>query len=236
MNLILLFNEDFIEGASRVKLAGRRLKHVLDVHRAAVGDELCVGLLNDMIGVGKVVSLNEEALDMDIRLERQPPPKLPLTLVLALPRPKVIRRVFRSVSSLGVKRLILLNASRVEKSYWQSPFLSAEAMQEQLVLGLEQAKDTVLPEVLIRPLFKPFVEDELPDFIKGTLPLVAHPGASEEFPRKADKPVTLIIGPEGGFIPYEIEKLTAAGCRAVHAGERILSVETAVPALIARLF
>ncbi len=236
MNLILLFPDDFVKGTNRVRLTGRRRDHVLTVHRAAVGDELCVGIVNDRIGTGKVTAISESVLEMDVRLERQPPPKLPLTLILALPRPKVIRRVLRSMSSMGVQRIILLNCSRVEKSYWQSPLLAPDAIQEQLVLGLEQSRDTVLPEVMLRPLFKPFVEDELPGLIKGTLPLVAHPTASAECPRNVNEPVTLVVGPEGGFIPYEIEKLVAAGCSVVGAGERVLSVETAVPALISRLF
>jgi RsmE family RNA methyltransferase len=234
MNLILLFQDDFIDKTT-VRLQGRRLKHVLDVHRASVGDELCVGVLNGQIGSGKVTLLSQTVLEMEVRLERAPPVALPLTLILALPRTKVLRRVLRSVSSLGVKRIILLNCFRVEKSFWQSPFLNESSVQEQLVLGLEQARDTVLPEVLIRPLFKPFVEDELPEMITGTLPLVAHPHATEPCPRDIKRGVTLAIGPEGGFIPYEIEKLVACGFTPVLMGERILSVETAVPALIARI-
>jgi RsmE family RNA methyltransferase len=124
----------------------------------------------------------------------------------------------------------------VEKSYWQTPFLNEAQVREQLVLGLEQAKDTVLPEVLLRPLFKPFVEDELPGLIKGTLPLVAHPSVAEPCPRDLKQPATLAIGPEGGFIPYEIGKLVSCGFKPVSLGERILSVETAVPALISKLF
>jgi 16S rRNA (uracil1498-N3)-methyltransferase len=236
MNLILLFNEDFVEGASRARLAGRRLRHVLDVHRAAAGDELCVGLANGRIGTGTVTAFTESFLELDVRVERDPPQALPVALILALPRPKVLRRVLRSACSMGVKRMVLLNSFRVEKSYWSSPLLSLESIQEQLVLGLEQSRDTVLPVVQLRPLFKPFVEDELPGLIKGTLPLVAHPNASAECPRCVDRPVTLVVGPEGGFIPYEIEKFIAAGFAVVHAGDRILSVETAVPALLSRLF
>jgi 16S rRNA (uracil1498-N3)-methyltransferase len=236
MNLILLFHDDFIDNTDRVRLQGRRFKHVLEVHRASVGDELCVGVLNRQIGTGTIVRLDDSGLEMEVRIERMPPPALPLTLVLALPRPKVLRRVLRSVSSLGVKKIVLLNCSRVEKSFWQSPFLDESIIREQLVLGLEQAKDTVLPEVLLRPLFKPFVEDELPAIIEGTLPLVAHPSVSAVCPRNVDRSVTLAIGPEGGFIPYEIEKMVACGFMPIRVGERILSTETAVPALIARLF
>lgn len=172
---------------------------------------------------------------MEVALDEAPPAPLAVNLVLALPRPKVIKRVLLSVASLGVKRLYFINGFRVEKSYWQSPILSPAGIREALVLGLEQARDTRLPEVILRPLFKPFVEDELPTLIRGTLPLIAHPGASECCPHAAAQPVTLVIGPEGGFIPYELEKLVAVGCRPVQIGARILRVETAIPFILGRL-
>ena len=236
MNLILLFPDDFVDKTGLVRLQGRRSRHVQEVHRAAIGDELCVGALGGLIGTGKVALLGPEVLEMEVRLQYAPPPPLPLTLILALPRPKVLRRVLRSASAMGLKRMILLNSRRVEKSYWQTPFLDEAHVKEQLVLGLEQAKDTVLPEVLLRPLFKPFVEDELPGLIKGTLPLVAHPSVAEPCPRDVKRQVTLAIGPEGGFIPYEIDKFVSCGFKPASLGERILSVETAVTALISRLF
>ncbi len=236
MNLILLFQDDFKEDQNRVRLEGRRLKHVLDVHRASVGDELCVGLLGGRIGIGTVTVLNQSIFELEVRLDRLPPFKLPLTLILALPRPKILKRVLRSASVMGVKRIILLNSFRVEKSYWQSPLLSNDCVREQLILGLEQARDTILPEILLKPLFKPFVEDELPGIAAGTLPLVAHPLAALPCPRDVKQAVTLAIGPEGGFIPYEIEKLEACGFQPVQIGDRILNVETVVPALISKLF
>ena len=67
------------------------------------------------------------------------------------------------------------NSSRVEKSFWQSPFLQPEALEQQMILGLEQARDTLMPEIHLRKRFKPFVEDELGEIIKGSQALVAHP-------------------------------------------------------------
>lgn len=235
MNLILLFKDDFVD-ENKVRLEGRRFRHILDVHRPAVRDELRVGLAGGLIGTGCITSLNDTSLEMDVSLIHPPPSPLPLTLILALPRPKVLRRVLLSVTAMGVKRIILLNSFRVEKSFWQSPVLHQESLHRQMVLGLEQACDTILPEVSLKPFFKPFTEDEMPALIKNTLPLIAHPTAQEPCPRAAQSPVTLAIGPEGGFIPYEVDKLKSCGFHAVHLGERILNIEAAVPALISRLF
>lgn len=234
MNLILLFPDDMVHDA-RARITGRRSRHVLEVHRAGVGDELVVGLLGGRIGTGTVTRIDDAVLEMDVRLERDPPAGLPITVVLALPRPKVLRRVLYSLTVMGVKRIVLVNAARVEKSYWHSPFLTPESIGRQLALGLEQSRDTSLPEVLLKPRFKPFVEDELPGMIKGSLSLVAHPGAAATCPRGVRGPVTLAVGPEGGYVPYEIEKLVSTGFTPVSLGERILNVETALPSLIGRL-
>jgi RsmE family RNA methyltransferase len=148
----------------------------------------------------------------------------------------MLRRTLQSVSAMGVKDIYLVNSSRVEKSFWQSPFLQPQAVEEQLILGLEQARDTLMPTLHMRKRFKPFVEDELGEIIKGSQALLAHPVTDAPCPINCESAVTLAIGPEGGFIPYEVELLSSVGFEAVHIGPRILRVEVAVPALISRLF
>lgn len=236
MNLILLFPNDFIDGSNRAHLTGRRYQYIREIHRVRLGSQLCVGLVNGKIGTGTITSLAGENLEMDVRLDAPPPYAIPLTLILALPRPNVLKRVLIAVSSLGIKKIIIIHSKRVEKSFWLSPALKEENITKQFILGLEQAKDTVIPEVMLRPLFKPFVEDELPAIIKGTVPFVAHPDSAHTCPYNIGMPATVIIGPEGGLIPYEIDRLVELGVKPVRLGERILRVETAVPALIARLF
>ncbi|MCQ4312303.1 16S rRNA (uracil(1498)-N(3))-methyltransferase [Pseudomonas stutzeri] len=235
MNLLLLEAADFV-AADRVILRDRRLKHIQDVHRAEAGESLRVGLLGGDMGQGRLLRLDANEAELEIALNQPPPAKLPITLLLALPRPKMLRRVLQTVATMGVPRLVLLNSYRVEKSFWQTPFLEPAAIREQLLLGLEQARDTVLPDVTIEKRFKPFVEDRLPQLASGTRGLLGHPGDYPACPRALDEPVTLAIGPEGGWIPYEVDKLTAAGLQPVQLGERILRVETAVSALLARLF
>ena len=235
MNLIIVYADDFIADGT-VRLQGRRLQHVLSVHRAATGETLRVGRLNGQLGTGRITTLNSDVLEMDVTLNQAPPAPLPLTLLLALPRPKSLKRVLQAVTAMGVKRIVLMNAWRIEKSFWESPVLQPEALREQLVLGLEQARDTMLPEITLRQRFKPFVEDEVPALMRDTRALVAHPPAAQTCPRDVRQPVTLAVGPEGGFIPYEVELLESRGFAAVSLGERILRVEHAVPALLGRLF
>lgn len=234
MNLILLEDADFIS-ESVATLTGRRLQHVLSVHRAQPGDTLRVGKIGAMMGTGTVLELNSETLSLEVELNQQPPAPLPLTLLLALPRPKMLKRVLQAATSLGIKQIYLINSYRVEKSFWGSPLLQPERMLEQLLLGLEQARDTILPHVHLKPRFKPFVEDELPQIIAKSRAYVAHPVATGTCPVGINGPVTLAIGPEGGFIPYEVEKLQESGFTPVSLGERILRVETAVPVLISRI-
>jgi RsmE family RNA methyltransferase len=234
MNLVLLFDDDFVD-PTRVRLVGRRLEYVRSVHRAEVGDTLRVGRLQGRVGRGTITALSAAGLSMTVALDAEPPASAPLTLVLALPRPKALRRVLQCVAAMGVKDIVLLHSWRVEKSYWNSPLLGDTALREHLLLGLEQGGDTVLPRLQMRRRFKPFVEDELPALLAGRRGLLAHPPAAQPCPHAVAEPMLLAVGPEGGFITYEIERLMALGLAPVSLGPRPLRVEHAVPALLGRL-
>ena len=234
MNLLLLNNKQI--AGNRATVSGRQLQHLLTVHDLGVGDSLRVGEINGLMGTAVITEIDNHSASLELQLDIPPPSPLPLTLVLALPRPKMLRRILQTVASMGIKRICLIHSARVEKSFWQTAFLSPEAVQEQLILGLEQAKDTLLPNITQHRLFKPFVEDQLSNVINNSRAIVAHPSAPQPCPIAIQQPTTLIVGPEGGFIPYEIEKLVELGVEPVTIGSRILRVETAVPALISRLF
>lgn len=237
MNLLLLEAADF-EAPGRVSLQGRRADHVRQVHRAVAGDRLRVGLIGGGMGEALVAEVSPSQVVLDVAtadLATPPPAKQPVILLLALPRPKMLKRILQMVTTLGVEELVLLNSYRVEKSFWDSPWLAPEAVREQLVLGLEQARDTVLPRVTLAPRFKPFVEDVLPGLMAGRRGLLAHPGTGTACPADVRGPLLLAIGPEGGFIPYEVERLREAGLEACDLGSRILRVETAVAVTLGRL-
>ena len=230
MNLLLLTEEDFAaDGTARLR--DRRLAHALQILRAADGDTLRVGLLRGRVGTARVLSITADELVLLPALTDEPPPRPGIDLLLALPRPKALRKVLPAIAALGVDTLVLVNAARVEKSYFQSAVL--REIDALLAQGLEQARDTRPPRVLLRERFRPFVEDELEALLRKDLRLVAHPLAPAQLERRA--PATLAIGPEGGWVPFELELLAAQGFTAVSLGPRVLRVEVAVPYLLGAL-
>jgi RsmE family RNA methyltransferase len=238
MNIILIEPSDFI-ASNKVLLNDRRFQHILTVHKVAVGNTLKVGLTGGKRGVAQVLEIDNNSVILQTNLNSPALQALPLTLILALPRPKMLKRILQSIASLGVKEIYLINSYRVEKSYWSSPVLTDRSIQEHLLIGLEQAGDTILPKVHLCKRFKPFVEDLLPVIAANSRKIVAHPYKAKPINSLKDSTsqnTVLAIGPEGGFIDYEIEKLIQLDFEPLSLGDRILRVETAIPYCLAKLF
>lgn len=233
MNIVLLREHDWITN-NTVRLTDYRAHHLINVINVEANQPLRVGLINGDRGSATVTQLSNNTVELEVMLSEAPLPRHPIHLVLALPRPKMLRRVFRSVAEFGVAELHLIHSYRVEKSYWQSPYLDEDKIEVALVKGLERSGDTVLPRIFQHKRFKPFVEDVLPGICEKRNLLIAHPGADHHVPTDTQTPTTLLVGPEGGFIDYEVDLATMAGARPVSLGSRILSVDTAVCAALAR--
>ena len=213
----------------------RQLEHLKQHINVQVGDTLKVGIREGQRYLTEVVEVTEQVIKLKPIKEEVVPAKLPVTLIVAMPRPKVLRRLMMDSVTLGVEKIILLHSYRVDKSYWQTPFL--QQLDQYITLGLEQAGDTIAPKIEIYKRFKPFVEDVLPGLITAECPAyVAHPYADLKMPFAIDHPCSIVIGPEGGFIPYEIDLLIKNGCQAVSLGNRILRTETAISYVLGRLF
>ena len=228
---LLLLSPGELAADGTARLDGRRAAHVREVLRAAPGDRRPAGILGGRLGTAEVLAAGEREVVLRVALDREPPPRAPVELLLALPRPKILRKVLQAAASMGIPRIVLLGSYKVEKSYWSSPLLEPAALEEQLRLGLEQGRDTVLPEVTLRRLFKPFVEDELDARAAGAERLLAHERAVRPLGarRPAGPRALLAIGPEGGFTPYEAEALEGRGFAPFSLGPRALRVDAAVP-------
>jgi RsmE family RNA methyltransferase len=229
MNLLLLAPDELLpDGTARVQ--GRRARHVAEVLRAGPGDTLRAGVLGGKLGTARLLALEEDGAHLALTLTDPPPSRPGVDLLLAMPRPKALRRVLAAVASLGVDRLVLLNAARVEKSYFGSPVLGPEKSAAALRDGLEQARDTRPPEVHVFERFRPFVEDTLDGLLGPGVRLLLDPGpepATPAIPRGAR--VALAIGPEGGWVPFERELLAVQGFAPVSLGPRTLRVEAVLP-------
>ena len=113
MNLLLLLPNDVVAGDGSVQISDHRTDHIRDVLRSQVGDRLRVGRLGGDLGVGVITALDDEGVRLDVDLHQSPPPRLRFDIVLALPRPKMLRRVLRTVAEFGVEHLHLINSARV---------------------------------------------------------------------------------------------------------------------------
>lgn len=242
MNCILLPAASFQQDRAQINDLAQ-IAHVKKVLDAKAGDTLKIGQLGGNLGTATIENIAADSIQLrDIHLTIHPPPKLNLTVVLALPRPKVLRRLIMDMTALGVNDIILINSYRTQKSYWQSPMLGR--LDEFVLEGLQQGVDTVAPRISLQKRFKPFVEDELASLITNRA-IIAHPYSALSFPQYVQQqlakcksldgsvlPSMLFIGAEGGWIDYEINLLIMQGCVAVNIGPRILRTEAAVNVML----
>lgn len=233
MNVVLFENSDIVS-RGKLSFSDRRFEHIVKIHRAKVGDSLKVGEIDGLIGQAIIENIEEGKIELSYSVDQNPPQALGATLVVALPRPPTFKKILESATAMGVKEFYFINAKRVEQSYWQSPILREENFTKHLYLGLEQAVDTIVPKLNFCRGFKDFLSIAR-DIAKDKSAYVAHPYVEEAAPRSLQTDVVLAIGPEGGFIDYETDKLSECGFCPVHMGPRILRVEHAVTSLLSSM-
>jgi RsmE family RNA methyltransferase len=207
---------------------------MLNVLHVAPGAQVRIGVLNGACGVGTVQAIDSGTVTLRCAFDADLPARPRVDVLLALPRPKVMRRLWAQLAAMGVGQIILTNAERVERNYFDTHILEPESYRPLLIEGLQQARDTWLPEVSVHRQFKVLVEDHLDGLFPSGLRLVADPSGHER-PRASEQDgrVLLAIGPEGGWNAFELGLLEAHGFRRVGMGARTLRTDTACIALLA---
>lgn len=240
LNLILLEPPD-VGPDGRARLSDVRAAHMRDVLRVSPGQTVRIGLVDGPFGVGTVRGTDGDVVLMDCAFGPEPPPRPRIDLLLAVPRPKVLRRLWAQLAALGVGRVILTNAEKVERPYFDTHYLSPSVYRPLLLEGLQQARDTRLPEVSIHRRFKVLVEDDLASLCDAGVRIVGDPGASRPVHEAVrdrcggatDARVLLAVGPEGGWNDYELTLLRAHGFERAGLGPRTLRTDTACVSLLA---
>lgn len=205
------------------------------------GQTVRIGLVDGPFGVGTVRGIDGEAVEMECGFEPDPPPRPRIDLLLAVPRPKVLRRLWAQLAAMGVGRVILTNAEKVERPYFDTHYLSPSVYRPLLLEGLQQARDTRVPEVSIHRRFKVLVEDELASLSDAHIRVVGDPSAAmpvhgvigQRARDAADARVLLAVGPEGGWNAYELALLQSHGFECAGLGARTLRTDTACMSLLA---
>lgn len=236
MNLLLVEHGE-VGPDALVALADRRAEHLRRIIGVTVGQSVRAGIVGGAVGTAEVTA--DDGATMTLRLALTAPASvpLPIELVLAIPRPKVLTRVIETAAAFGVARIDLTNAWRVDKSYLASPRLADAALAYALRFGAEQGATTHIPPLAIHDRFMAFVDGRWPAASAGTpaTRLLAHPGAPPIEQATLTWPLAIAIGPEGGWIQREIDTFVERGFTPVSIGGPILRVEAALSATLGQL-
>jgi len=241
MNLLLFESGEVgADGVAALAADDPRARHVREVLHAAPGQVLRAGVADGPTGAAEVLDDGAEGMRLRCAWDGGIPERPRVDLALAMPRPKVMNRLWPVIAAMGVGRIWVVNAWKTERVYFDTHVLRPENIRAGLLEGLRQARDTRVPEVRVVGAFKPLLEDELP-LDAYAAKLVAHPGAEGTEWRGAlsavapEGRVLLAVGPEGGWTRYELSRFKAAGFLAMSLGRRILRTDTAVVALLAQI-
>ena len=236
MNLILLEQEE-VTPEGTVVLAGGRADHILNVLRVEPEHVVRVGIINGGSGVATVMTVADRTVSLRCRFDTPAPARPPVDLLLALPRPKVMRRLWAQLAALGVGQIILTNAARVERHYFDTHVLTPDCYRPLLIEGLQQARDTRVPPVSIHKQFRVLVEDHVDAMFPTGVRVVADPRCETRLGdvvrQHPGERVLLAVGPEGGWNDFESKLLTTHGFHPVGIGPRTLRSDTACVALLA---
>lgn len=232
MNRIILTSDELLSDGT-VTLTDERADHIRTVLKVRVGDDVRTGVLNGLIGTSRVERLDEQTVVLRAQHDEQAPEPW-FDLILAAPRPKVLKRLWPQLAALGAGRIVILNAFKVEKCYFSSQWIDPAHYTPLLIEGLMQAGTTRLPKVHIKQRFKPFMEDELDACFPNALRLLAHPGeaAGHAWNLPDGQRPLLAVGPEGGWTDFELDMFLTRGFTPFSLGSRPLRTDTATIALI----
>jgi 16S rRNA (uracil1498-N3)-methyltransferase len=235
LNLLLLEPEE-VDAEGIAVLSDARARHLQTILRAAPNQAVRIGVLDGPIGVGRLLAIGNGVANLACTFEHTPP-RPRIDLLLALPRPKVLRRLWAQIAALGVNRVILTNAARVERNYFDTHVLEPAVYRPLLIEGLQQARDTRVPLVTVHRQFRVLIEDELDSLAGDGRRLVAEPGRGESIASATmtigSTRLLLAVGPEGGWNEFELQLMRAHRFIGVSMGPRTLRSDTACVALLA---
>ncbi len=243
MNRILFEKDEIVDGIAT--FGGERAEHVMNVLHGEVGQILKTGEIGGFIGTGVITGITRppssvSSPEITVACSHDKRSLRPwVDLILAPPRPRVMKRLLPQLATMGVGRIFLVGAKKVEKDFWGATLLKPENYRPLLVDGLMQAGTSILPTLETRRNFRKFVKEELDTLWPEAKRIVAHPydgnRTIEQPERSNNRAILLAVGPEGGWTDEEVTLLGEHGFARYSLGSRILRTDTATIALLAQL-
>ena len=212
------------EAATGFPADDARARHLRETVGLAVGGSFHVGVEDGLRGIATITALAPK-LTFVIAWEKSPQARLPLTVLVGLPRPQTAKKVLHDLASLGAARIVFFAAAKGDPGYLTSSLWKDGEWREHVLKGTEQACSTLVPEVTRVGSLAEAVALVAADAWKVALDPYAAT-ATPELSAPAEAAV-LAIGPERGFAETERDTLRAAGFTFAHLGDRILRVEAA---------
>ena len=262
----ILFEPGEVSPDGTAVFGGPRAEHVLNVLHGEVGQVLKTGVVDGPVGTSVVESIEPLPPDpatglaqgrIAVRCTHAGAAVAPWAdLLLAPPRPRAMKRLRPQLGQMGVGRIVLVGAEKVEKAFWGAQLLKPEVYRPLLLDGLMQAGTTALPTIQVEKSFRHYLEKGrfAADFADSGRRVLAHPyvrapeaGAQPGWkgaqsgsggapaPGARERRTLVAIGPEGGWTDAEVALLEAHGFDRLSLGPRILRTDTAAIALLARL-
>lgn len=223
-------------GAS-VVLSGAEARHAASVSRLRVGESVLVSNGRGLLLDAQATLVAKESVELRVeglRLIAQAHPAV--TLVQALAKGDRDERAIEMATELGVSSVIPWQAVR-SVSRWEGE-KAAKGRDRWQAIVREASKQSIrawIPQVSDVSSTKSLTSDGFDGLTlvldpSGSISVGAALSVSRDI---VDRGIRVVVGPEGGLAPEEVEAFAKSGAAIIGLGELILRTSTAGPAVIA---
>jgi RsmE family RNA methyltransferase len=133
---------------SRVRILAddARARHLRETVGLVVGGTFHVGVEGGLRGIATIAALTPR-LSFSVAWEKSAQARLPLTVLVGLPRPQTAKKLLHDLASLGAARIVFFEAEKGDPGYLTSSLWKDGEWREHVLKGTEQACSTLVPEV-----------------------------------------------------------------------------------------
>lgn len=229
--------DELLESATvgaRVAIGGAEARHAVTVSRIALGQSVAIGNGAGLVATGTVVTAEHTELAIEVNAVTEEVRRTPgMFLAQALAKGDRDELAVQAATELGVDGVIPWAAGR-SISRWEGAKISKGRERWRAVVreATKQSLRAWIPDVLELATTK-----QLARLADSTRMLVLEPTAKDTLAafEPDGRDIVLVVGPEGGVAPQELDAFAAAGASIVRLGDEVLRTSTAGPAGLAVL-